>query len=202
MGTVANQTRKGLPVAATINGDRAADGALSYLPGQRLSRCTCPGESHPGPMHSDNTFVGRAAPEIDIFEAQITGEPLTGQVSQSCQWAPFNEQYVWFNTSDNLIIPDPQISVLNSYRGGAFQQATSVVSNTDQTAYEGNGGTFSVYGFQYVPGFDGAVSGNRNLDSPTPILTVYLAKISISLGSRLERLPGPSSKEEWQQIPQ
>lgn len=159
MGTVANQTRGGLPVAATINGDRAADGALSYLPGQRLSRCTCPGESHPGPMHADGTYVGRAAPEIDIFEAQITGVPLTGQVSQSCQWAPFNDQYIWFNTSDNLIIPDPTISVLNSYRGGAFQQATSVVSNTDQTAYEGTGGKFSIYGFQYVPGFDDAVSG-------------------------------------------
>lgn len=32
--------------------------------GQRLSRCTCPGSSHPGPMHSDGTYVGRSAPEI------------------------------------------------------------------------------------------------------------------------------------------
>lgn len=71
VGTVANQTRNGLPVAATINGDGQADGALSYLPGQRLSRCTCPGESHPGPMHADGTYVGRSAPEIDIFEAQV-----------------------------------------------------------------------------------------------------------------------------------
>ena len=57
-------------------------------------------------MHSDGTYVGRAAPEIDIFEAQvyplyllwfssdelclpflqITGTPLSGQVSQSSQW--------------------------------------------------------------------------------------------------------------------
>ncbi|KAG1851404.1 beta-glucan synthesis-associated protein-domain-containing protein [Suillus subluteus] len=42
--------------------------------------------SHPGPMHADGTFVGRVAPEIDMFEAQITGEPLTGQVSQPAQW--------------------------------------------------------------------------------------------------------------------
>ena len=61
----------GLPVAATINGDASNGGVLSYLPGQRLSRCTCSGESHPGPMHSDGTYVGRAAPEIDIFEAQV-----------------------------------------------------------------------------------------------------------------------------------
>lgn len=81
---------------------------MSFLPGQRLSRCTCQGESHPGPVHSDGTYVGRSAPEIDVFEAQvcsfdwsvvsqwavviernciqITGSPLTGQVSQSGQW--------------------------------------------------------------------------------------------------------------------
>ena len=71
MGTVANQTLNGLPLAATENGDPSNGDALSYLPGQRLSRCTCPGESHPGPMHADGTYVGRAAPEIDIFEAQV-----------------------------------------------------------------------------------------------------------------------------------
>ena len=71
VGTLPNQTLNGLPVAATVNGDPSRGGALSYLPGQRLSRCTCEGESHPGPKHSDGTFVGRAAPEIDIFEAQV-----------------------------------------------------------------------------------------------------------------------------------
>lgn len=155
VGTVANQTLNGLPVAATINGDTRADGALSYLPGQRLSRCTCSGESHPGPVHADGTYVGRAAPEIDIFEAQITGKPLTGQVSQSCQWAPFNNEYVWFNTTDNLIIPDPDVSSLNYYMGGAFQQATSVVSETNPDSYEGTGNVYEIYGFQYQPGFDG-----------------------------------------------
>lgn len=87
VGTAPNQTINGLPVAATVNGDPVANGALSYLPGQRLSRCTCPGEAHPGPKHSDGTFVGRAAPEIDVFEAQISGDPLRGAVSQSAQWA-------------------------------------------------------------------------------------------------------------------
>ena len=73
MGTVANQTwPKGLPVAATVNGDPSYDDVLSYLPGQRLSRCTCRGESHPGPVHADTgEYVGRSAPEIDMFEAQV-----------------------------------------------------------------------------------------------------------------------------------
>jgi beta-glucanase (GH16 family) len=149
VGTAPNQTRDGLPIAATVNGDKHRGGVLSYLPGQRLSRCTCQGESHPGPVHQDGTYVGRAAPEIDLFEAQIsaftTGAPLSGQVSMSAQWAvsllrmhelveltvdasqPFNAGYDWFNTSANLIIPDPNTTKMNLYTGSALQQATSGV---------------------------------------------------------------------------
>ncbi|KAJ7363796.1 glycoside hydrolase family 16 protein [Mycena albidolilacea] len=157
VGTTPNQTLNGLPTIATTSGDTNApyNGELSYLPGQRLSRCTCAGESHPGPVHaSDGSYVGRSAPEIDVFEAQISDG--TGSVSQSGQWAPFNAAYVWFNTSDNLIIPDPTASVLNTYTGGAFQQATSVVTQTNQECYELLGACYSVYGFEYQPGFDGA----------------------------------------------
>lgn len=71
VGTLANQTKDGLPLAATENGDPFNGNVLSYLQGQRLSRCTCQGESHPGPVHSDGTFVGRSAPEIDVFEATV-----------------------------------------------------------------------------------------------------------------------------------
>lgn len=67
--------------------------------------CTCPGESHPGPMRSDGSYVGRSAPEIDIFEAtvihnvkgQVWEKKLlmfvfadVRQVSVSGQWAPYN----------------------------------------------------------------------------------------------------------------
>ncbi|TFK68206.1 glycoside hydrolase family 16 protein [Pluteus cervinus] len=131
VGTAPNQTLGGLPVAATINGDTGKGGVLSYLPGQRLSRCTCDGEDHPGPKHNDGTYVGRSAPEIDMFEAQITGEPLTGQVSQSAQFAPFNYAYIWDNTTDNMLISDSSISELNSFVGSVTQQATSVVTRYD-----------------------------------------------------------------------
>jgi hypothetical protein len=63
----------------------------SLLPGQRLSACTCPGESHPGPKRQDGSYVGRSAPEIDLFEALVDGN--RGQVSQSAQWAPFNVRF-------------------------------------------------------------------------------------------------------------
>jgi hypothetical protein len=67
---------------------------LSYLPGQKLSSCTCSGGDHPGP----NVKTGRGAPEIDIIEAQVTA-PTTGgnigQASQSVQFAPFDDAYNW-----------------------------------------------------------------------------------------------------------
>ncbi|KAG5635587.1 hypothetical protein H0H81_010733 [Sphagnurus paluster] len=111
--------------------------------------CTCPGESHPGPVRADGTYVGRAAPEIDIFEAIVEGG--VGKVSLSSQWAPFNAEYSWFNTSDNLIITDPN-TVQNPYQGGVFQQTTSGLALTNQDCYEFNAGCFTVYGFQYKPG--------------------------------------------------
>ncbi|KAI0669590.1 glycoside hydrolase family 16 protein [Trametes maxima] len=159
VGTVKNQTIGGEPHNATINGDAGNGGVLSFLPGQRLSRCTCPGESHPGPVHSNNEYVGRSAPEIDMFEAQIGVDGIPGDigaVSQSGQWGPFNYNYTWFNTSDTLYIPDDTVSRLNNYRGGVYQQATSVVTVTDQEAYEFNGAKYTTYGFQYQPGFEGA----------------------------------------------
>ncbi|KAF5385867.1 hypothetical protein D9615_002551 [Tricholomella constricta] len=154
VGTAPNQTINGEPAAAVTEGDPFNDGHLSFLPGQRLSRCTCKGESHPGPVHKDGTYVGRAAPEIDVIEALINPETLTGEVSQSCQWAPFNENYVWFNTSDNMIIPDATTTSFNAYVGGITQMTTSALTKTNPLAYELDGGRFSVYAFEYKPGFD------------------------------------------------
>ncbi|EIW64498.1 glycoside hydrolase family 16 protein [Trametes versicolor FP-101664 SS1] len=157
VGTAPNQTVNGLPIAATENGDPGNGDVLSFLPGQRLSRCTCPGESHPGPVHENNEYVGRAAPEIDMFEAQVGGDKTKfGEVSQSGQWGPFNAEYKWFNNSDTLTIQDSTKSKLNSYLGGVYQQATSVVTKTDPEAYELSGFQYSTYGFQYQPGFGDA----------------------------------------------
>ncbi|KAI0756923.1 glycoside hydrolase family 16 protein [Daedaleopsis nitida] len=159
IGTLKNQTLNGLPVAALTDNDPSSGGSLSYQPGQRLSRCTCPGESHPGPVHENGEYVGRAAPEIDVFEAQIGGTPKGskfGAVSQSGQWAPFDYQYIWNNSTDNFLVTDDTISTLNDYKGGAYQQATSVITATNQQAYELTGGEFAIYGFQYKPGFGDA----------------------------------------------
>jgi hypothetical protein len=47
-----------------------------------------------------------------------------------------------------MIIRDPNISELNTFIGGATQQATSVVTNTNPNCYELEGGCYSVYGFE------------------------------------------------------
>ncbi|KAJ7753458.1 glycoside hydrolase family 16 protein [Mycena metata] len=161
VGTLSNQTLPGNsgPQAALTSGPQNTE--LSFLPGQRLSACTCAGEAHPGPKKSDGSLVGRSAPEIDVFEATLGGSAsgLIGQVSQSAQWAPFDAGYASFNSTDNLVIPDTSISSENAFVGNKFQQTTSVLTNTNQDCYQLKGGCFSTYGFEYKPGYaDGYIS--------------------------------------------
>ncbi|EAU87725.2 hypothetical protein CC1G_08761 [Coprinopsis cinerea okayama7 len=155
VGTLPNQTYPGtqLPELAVTMGDPSRDNVLSYLPGQKLSACTCPGESHPGPMRPDGSYVGRAAPEIDVIEALV--ENGVGQVSLSAQWAPYNAGYNWTVNSQTYAIHDPDRVHLNAYKGGVYQQTSSALGITNQDCYE-EGGTdcFAVYGFEYKPGFE------------------------------------------------
>ena len=55
--------------------------SLVALTTHHAAACTCPGESHPGPVRSDGSYVGRSAPEIDVFEALI--DPDGGKVCTS-----------------------------------------------------------------------------------------------------------------------
>ncbi|KAL0566865.1 hypothetical protein V5O48_015130 [Marasmius crinis-equi] len=153
VGTVKNQTVKGQPAAAVFNSPEK-DENLSFLPGQRLSRCTCAGEDHPGPKHDDGSFVGRSAPEIDVIEAQVSNG--RGEVSQSGQWAPFDKEYRWQNDASSFINYNKTITRENDYLGGIFQEATSAVTRTDPGCYQLSKGCFSVYGFEYKPGYDDA----------------------------------------------
>ncbi|KIO25199.1 hypothetical protein M407DRAFT_210871 [Tulasnella calospora MUT 4182] len=149
VGTLPNQTYPdGTPAAAATGGYEGH--SLSYLPGQRLSACTCQGEIHPGPILSDGSFKGRSAPEIDVFEAQVGGNGI-GHVSQSAQFAPYNHEYKWDNSSETAIFYSPKFS-LNTYRGGEYQMTTSGVGDVDQQCFELTGRCFSVYGFEYKVG--------------------------------------------------
>ncbi|KIK69476.1 glycoside hydrolase family 16 protein [Collybiopsis luxurians FD-317 M1] len=155
VGALANQSLHSQPPAAHEQGP-FKNASISGLPGQRLSRCTCEGEEHPGPRHGDGSFVGRSAPEIDLFEAQVDGEGVEarGCVSQSGQWAPFNDAYQFKNDSSGVVVNDPSITIENSYTGGPLQQATSYVSETNQRCYQLNEDCFSTYGIEYKPGYE------------------------------------------------
>ncbi|SAM75074.1 probable KRE6-glucan synthase subunit [Ustilago bromivora] len=159
VGTLPNQTfANGTgPIAAQTTGvyvDKYGP-YLSYLPGQRLIRCTCRNsDDHPGPKHADGSWVGRSAPEIDIIEAvasHVRGS--RGFASMSAQIAPFNTGYNLTDTpsSTEFFSPDAE---LNSYTGSVYQQAASGLVYTKRSAYEDTQATFSSNGFEYNPGSD------------------------------------------------
>ncbi|KAI0284022.1 glycoside hydrolase family 16 protein [Russula aff. rugulosa BPL654] len=132
VGTLPNQT---------LNGEPAAAVGLSYLPGQRLSACTCPGGDHPGP----SVTVGRGAPEIDVLEAQISIPRGVGQVSQSLQVAPFNINYQ-FNDATGTPIQG-STTQFNVYKGAQYQQAVSAVTDINSSNYNGKG--FGTYAYEW-----------------------------------------------------
>lgn len=140
LGTFPNQTTAAGKPEAALTGN-GYGGELSYLPGQKLSACTCSGGDHPGPSVS----TGRGVPEIDIIESQIDTSVWQGEMSQSYQVAPFNYEYEFDNDSSVTTIFDDSITALNSYKGGVWQQAVSATTYFDKTYYNDQGyGTYAV----------------------------------------------------------
>lgn len=163
VGTLQNQTLGDYPEAAYNQGGDPETQAISYSAPQRLSRCTCQNEDHPGPLHADGTWKGRSAYEIDIVEAQVSQEGANelsggvGTASMSGQFCPFDLEYKWnhqhmYINHNKTLEPDDNFDMLNTYQGGNQQMSTSVVVKTDQDAYERSGGKFSEYGAQITTG--------------------------------------------------
>lgn len=151
LGTFPNQTNPdGSGPAAALHSDQSRakyNYALSWLPGQRLSACSCPGSDHPGP----SVNKGRGAPEIDIFEVEKDKVNPTGQVaSQSAQFAPFTADYDYSNTTqDQFDIYNTSESRPNTYRGSALQQAVSTLSELPPDMFQGSGQVYHTMGFEY-----------------------------------------------------
>lgn len=129
---------------AGITANQSSHDGISYLPGQRLSVCTCDGEDHP------NQGVGRGAPEIDVIEGAVDSTLGVGTASQSMQIAPFD---IWYMPDYEFIqIYNFTVTAMNTYAGGPFQQAVSAVSTLNTSWYElGDtaGPYFQKYGFEY-----------------------------------------------------
>lgn len=134
---------------AGITPNQSSPDGISYLPGQKLNSCTCPGESHPNPG------TGRGAPEIDVIEAAMgtdpTGKtPNIGVASQSLQLAPFD---IWYMPDYSFIeIYNASVTTMNTYAGGPFQEALSGTTTLNTTWYEFGSGehNFQEYGFEYL----------------------------------------------------
>jgi len=166
----------------------ANDGPLSFLPGQRWSACTCRGEDHPGP----STNKGRGSPEIDIIEAQINIADAIGEVSQSLQTAPFDDNYQYDNTSNNIEQYYPSEMQPNSYLGGVYQQAVSVLVNTDRQNYRSNGGGFGVYGFEYTANPNAREDGYVTwVSSGKPSWTMRAGATDANPRTQISRRPVP-----------
>ena len=130
--------------AGITNNQSMTDGT-SYLPGQRLSSCTCAGEEHPTPG------TGRGAPEIDI--AEVSGDWSgfgLGVATQSFQVAPFD---IWYYPNYEFMqTPDYGVSFVNSYTGGPYQEAVSTTTMLNNRWYDGQ--EYQKFAFEYAPGGD------------------------------------------------
>lgn len=129
---------------AGITPNQSSPDGISYLPGQRLSACTCDGEDHP------NQGVGRGAPEIDIIEGETDTNLGVGIASQSLQVAPFD---IWYIPDYDFVeVHNSTVTSMNSYCGDPFQQAVSAVTtlNTEWYEYGPQGGYFQKYAIEYL----------------------------------------------------
>ncbi|KAI5948978.1 hypothetical protein KGF57_005041 [Candida theae] len=156
---------------AGITPNQSSPDGISYLPGQRLNKCTCPGESHP------NRGTGRGAPEIDIIEGEImtttdSNKQNNGVASQSLQLAPMD---IWYMPDYDFIeIYNYSITTMNTYAGGPFQQAFSATTTLNITWYERGDGLehqYQRFGFELLnDDSDGYLRWYVGRD---PTLTVY-----------------------------
>lgn len=155
---------------AGITPNQSSTDGISYLPGQRLNKCTCPGHDHP------NEGTGRGAPEIDALEAAIGGPKgaPNGIASQSVQVAPFD---IWYMPNYDFIeIYNRSITAMNTYCGGPFQEAISGTTTLNTDWYEKpTEGNYQSYGFEYLnDDTDGYI---RWFVGNTPSYTLYAPAI-------------------------
>ena len=86
-----------------------------------------------------------------MIEAQIVINQGQGQVSQSAQFAPYDDYYQFNNASSNYQQYDPTITAFNTYLGGYYQQAASSLTMVDDDLYYsqvGSNGQFATFGFE------------------------------------------------------
>lgn len=82
---------------------------------------------------------------LEAQKNQVTG--VGGKVSQSVQFAPFTHDYDFTTSSTDIINSD--ITQFNGYKGSAVQQAISALTDLPSDIFNGSGGNFYTFGFEY-----------------------------------------------------
>lgn len=136
-----------------ITPNQSSPDGISFLPGQRLSKCTCYGEDHP------NLGTGRGAPEIDLIEGFHNPHYKTFLGMQTLQVAPFDP---WYRPDyDYMEIFDSNITSMKSSTGTPTQQAIaagtilnetwfhSLRSESNHSRVIGEPTNFQAFGYEY-----------------------------------------------------
>ncbi|KAK6458764.1 beta-glucan synthesis-associated [Scheffersomyces xylosifermentans] len=136
-----------------ITPNQSSPDGISFLPGQRLSKCTCYGQDHP------SIGLGRGAPEIDIIEGTHALYDEWALGAQTLQVAPFDPW--WRPDYDFLTIENTNITAMKADTGTPQQEAIasttvlnpnwfgSVRNNSDHNQRFKNNTLFQSYGFEF-----------------------------------------------------
>lgn len=137
-----------------ITPNQSLPDGISFLPGQRLSKCTCYGEDHP------NLGTGRGAPEIDLIEGFHNPNDKTSLGIQTLQVAPFDPW--WRPDYDFMSIENSNITSMKPDTGTPLQEAIaaatilndtwfhSIRNDSDNKQTISNPTYFQKYGFEYM----------------------------------------------------
>lgn len=185
-GILKNQTapgRQGHDAVSTYEQKYDSRVGLNWLSGMRYPSCTCGGEDHPGPSND----VARAAPELDILEAQIY-QKRQGEASQSLQIAPFDMDYDWDQSLAQIF--DDDVTKFNAYTGGVYQEAVSGLTEIPAKSYALTGNEYVRYGVDYTPDWNGDGKGRVTWyldDKPTWTVTsdAFPARPAIDVSQRI-----------------
>lgn len=137
-----------------ITPNQSSPDGISYLPGQRLSRCTCFDEDHPSPG------IGRGAPEIDIIEGSHDKQANWGLGVQTLQVAPFDPW--WRPDYSYMKIRDKFVTFMKEDTGTPTQEAIAAITVLNNTWFDSvrndsdnkepldDNTHFQTYGYEYM----------------------------------------------------
>jgi len=88
---------------------------------------------------------------------QVLTDRKKGEVSQTLQIAPYDEDWKFNNASSDVANPD--LTYWNSYTGGVYQQSCSGLTIIPDDVYQETGGVYTTYGYELYANKDDRSNG-------------------------------------------